>query len=259
MASSLRELVLNEARAYAMFANGRTVDHRFAVSLVCDDILDSRFNRTYIIEPAHLTRETLEEVSRDFFTVRLPLRLDVFLPIPAETIELLERKGFEMTEEYASVMMLQENECLLRKNPEVEIRELTTEHLDDFSTIMLKAYGAPLDMVHMFTSIFRGSVARALQSRGTTFFLAFVKGEPVGTLYLFSYGGVGGIYNLAVDERYRRHGVATTLVLQAIEDSRAAGNKTVCLTTRVGSVQEKFFERLKFTTVARRKRAIKQL
>ncbi len=259
MASSLRELVLNEARAYAMFANGRIADHRFAVSLMCDDILDTRFNRGYVIEPANLTRETLEEISRDFITLRLPLRLDIFLPIPPETIELLERKRFEMAEEYASVMVLQENERLLRKNEGVEIRELTTEYLDDFSTIMLKAYGAPLDMVHMFTSIFRGTIARALRSRGTTFYLAFVEGEPAGTLYLFSYGGVGGIYNLAVDERYRRHGVATTLVLRAIEDSKSFGNETLCLTTRVGSIQEKFFERLKFRTVARRKRAIKEV
>lgn len=257
MAASVRELVLNETRAYAVFGNGRLTDHRFAVSLVCDELPDLRFNRAYVVEAAHLASESLEEISRDFLSVRLPLRIDIFLPIPPETQSLLERKGFDLTEDYASEMVLGRSSSALRRNRAVKVELLTERFLDSFNTIMLKAFGPPSDVVATLRSILRRTVPRALEHRGAALYLAFLGSEPVGTLYLFSQGGVGGAYNLAVEKSVRRQGVATTLMLQAIEDSKAAGNETLCLQTRVGSFQEKFFERLGFYTVARRKRAVR--
>ncbi|UCD57876.1 MAG: GNAT family N-acetyltransferase, partial [Candidatus Hydrogenedentota bacterium] len=254
----LRELTLNEARAYAVFANGRLTDHRFAVSLVCDELPDLRFNRVYVLEPANLTRESLEEVSRDFFSVRLPLRMDIFLPLPAETQSLLERKGFELTEDYASEMVLEKVSTALKRNRAVRVERLGERSLDAFSNILLKAFDTPSDMVATVVSIFRHTVPRALEHRGAVLYLAFLGSEPVGTLYLFSKGSVGGLYNLAVKQSARRQGVATTLMLHAIEDSQAAGNTTLCVQTRVGSFQERFFERLGFRTVARRKRAVQK-
>jgi ribosomal protein S18 acetylase RimI-like enzyme len=38
----LRALVLNEARAYAVFAGGGVTDHGFAVSVVCERLPESR-------------------------------------------------------------------------------------------------------------------------------------------------------------------------------------------------------------------------
>jgi ribosomal protein S18 acetylase RimI-like enzyme len=258
MPASVRELVLNEARAYAVFANGRLSDHRFAVSLVCDEVPDLRFNRAYVLEPAHLASESLEEISRDYLSLRLPLRMDIFLPIPPEPQSLLERRGFDLTEDYASVMVLGKSSSALRRNRAVRIEALTPRFLDRFPSIMLKAFGTPSDVVPTLVSIFRHTIPRALEHRGAALYLAFLGAEPVGTVYLFSQGGVGGVYNLAVAQSARRQGVATTLMLRAIEDSQAAGNETLCLQTRVGSFQERFFERLGFYTVARRKRAVKQ-
>lgn len=258
MMPRLRELVLNEARAHAVFANGRLIDHRFAVSLLSEELPDPRYNRAYIIEPANLTPETLEEISRDFVSVRLPLRLDIFVPIPDEAQALLERRGFEVTEDYASVMALEDLPSSLRGNPEVEIREPGFERLNDFATVMLKGYDTPPDLVRMLASIFRRTIPRALEHRGAALYLAFLEDEPVGTLYLFSQGGIGGIYHLAVLQQFLKQGVATALMLKAIEDSRAAGNEILCLQTRVGPFQERFFERLGFKTVARRKRAMKE-
>ena len=258
MAAPLRELVLNEARAYAVFANGRLSDHRFAISLVCEELPDQRFNRTFVLEPANLTSESLEEISREHFSVRLPLRLDIFLPIPGEIESLMERKGLVMTEDYASEMVLSEASTALRANPSVRIEELTEPDLDAFLRIMLKGLATPSDMVATLRSIFRRTARRALEHRGAMLYLAFLNSKPVGTLYVFSQGGVAGGYNLAVVESARRQGIATTLILKAIEDSRAAGHSALCMQTRVGSFQERFFERMGFSTVARRKRAVQK-
>jgi ribosomal protein S18 acetylase RimI-like enzyme len=258
MPASLRELVLNEAHAYAVFANGRIADHRFAISLVCDELPDLRFNRAYVLEPAILTAESLEEISRDFFSVRLPLRLDIFLPIPEETQSLLERKHFDLTEDHASEMVLGSSSTELRRNRSLKIERLSERSLDIFVSIMVKSFETPPDVIPTLRSIFRHTATRALDHRGAVLYLAYLGSEPVGTLYLFSEGGVGGIYNLAVSPPARRQGVATTLMLQAIEESRAAGNRTLCVQTRVASFQERFFERLGFHTVARRKRAVRK-
>lgn len=258
MAAPMRELVLNEARALAVFANGRLGDHRFAVSLICDDLPDMRFNRAYVLDAANLTAESLEELTRDFLSPQLPFRMDIFLPIPSETEELLNRKGFDLTEDYASEMLLTRPCTLLRGSRAVKVERLNERLLDSFSTIVVKAYNAPPDMVATLVSIFRHTIPRALEHKGATLYLAFLGSEPVGSLYLFSQGGVAGLYNLAVAQSSRRQGVATTLMLRAIEDSRAMGDSTLCLQTGVGSFHERFFERLGFSTVARRKRATRK-
>ena len=257
MAASLRELVLNEARAYAVFANGRLSDHRFAVSLVCDELPDMRFNRTYVLEPGNLTSESLEEISRDYFSLRVPLRLDIFLPIPEDIESLLERRGFELTEDYASEMILGESTTALRKNPGVIVKKMAEPEVDAFNRIMVKAFEAPPDMVATLRSIFGRTVRGALKHSGAVFYLAFLGDEPVGALYLFSHGGVCGGYNLAVAQSARRQGIATTLILQAIEDHMAGGTGTLCMQTRVGSFQERFYERMGFQAIARRKRAVR--
>ncbi len=258
MEPSLRELVLNEAGAYALFGAGRLRDHRFAVSVVCEELPDLRFNRAFIIDPSKLTAEKLEEVSRDFFSVQLPLRLDIFVPIPSETEELLKRRRFDLTEDYAAEMVLKDVPPAVRKSRAIRIERLTPRFVDQFSTVICKAFNTPPDVAPVIVSILRHTVPPALEHKNAVFYLAFLGADPVGTIFLYSKENVGGIYNLAVTQDARRRGVASTLMLKAMEDSAAAGNEVLCLQTRVGSVQERFFERLGFEMIARRKRAVRE-
>lgn len=259
MEQPLRELVFNEARALSLFANGRVRDHRFALSLVCEDIPDPRFNRTYLLEPAKLTSESLEEISMEFFSIRLPQRMDIFLPIPEETESLLKRRKFGLTEEHASIMLLEEFSSALKGNKAVSVEKLSPDLVDTYARLMLKAYEAPADVAITYRSILRHTIPDVFDNKGGELYLAYLKGEPVGTLYLFTEGEMSGVYNLAVSKSARREGIATTLMLEAIRESRAYGAKAMCIQTRVGSFQERFFERLGFKTVAQRKRAIRDL
>ena len=106
MKTPLRELVLNEARAYAVFTGGWLRDHGFAVSLVCDQLPDPRFNRAYVLQSEVPTAESMQKLTKDFSSVSLPFRMDVFLPVSKRIEEFLERTMFDVTQNYASEMVL---------------------------------------------------------------------------------------------------------------------------------------------------------
>ena len=55
----------------------------------------------------------------------------------------------------------------------------------------------------------------------------------------------------------RQQGVARVLMLRAIEDSREAGNATLCLQTRADSFQERFYQQLGFEVLTRRNRVVR--
>jgi ribosomal protein S18 acetylase RimI-like enzyme len=278
----LRKLVLNEARAYAVFANGRVEDHQFAVSLVCEKLPQNlTFNRAYVLDARLLTAEFLEDITSDFISARLPFQMNVFLPVPDEVQEVLRQKNFTVTENYGSEMVLAKPSAVSERNPAVKVERVSQDLIETFSNTLLQAYSMPPSLIQTFHYFFRRAInmllnsyrtpsseaptvgqifcrtiRSALAQSGVRLYLAYLGSKPAGVLYLFSEGGVGGIYNVGVVSEARRQGVATALMLQAIEDSRAAGNSTLCLQTRANSFQERLYERLGFKIVARRNSVI---
>jgi GNAT superfamily N-acetyltransferase len=107
-------------------------------------------------------------------------------------------------------------------------------------------------------SIFCSTIGSALEHKGVTLYLAYLDSRPVGVLYRFSEGNVGGLYNLGVVHEARKQGVAKTLMLQAIEDWRASGDSILCGQTRADSFQERFYKRLGFEVIAHRNRVIQK-
>lgn len=257
-AKLLRELVLNEAAAYAAFAGGRWLDHRFAISVVCEELPDPRFNRAYVLDSEQLSEETLRELREDFASVSLPFRADVFLPVGEEVTVLLRRARFEVTENFASEMVLGEGPTSLEANPAVDTALVSPGEIDTFASVMMQAYKIPPEVVPVAVSILHGTMSRALEGEGARFYVAHLEARPVGVLYLYSRSGVGGIYNVGVVPEGREQGVAKTLMLRAMQDSRAAGNATLCLQCGAASFQERFYEQLGFEIVARRHKAIQE-
>ena len=253
----LRELVLNEARAYAVFAGGRVTDHGFAVSLVCERLPDPRFNRAYVLDPESLTAESLQELSRNFASVPLPFRMDVFLPVSERIEELLEQSRFDVTQSFASEMVLAESSTSREGNPAVRIERVSQDEIDTFSTVLMKSYEMPPALFPVALPILHETITRALDHEGVMLYLASLGSRAVGVLYLFAEEGVGGIYNVGVLPESRKQGAARALMLRAIEDSRATRLSTLCLQTRAESFQERFYRELGFEVVARRNRAVR--
>ena len=257
MTAPLRELVLNEARAYAVFTGGRVTDHGFAVSLVCEQLPDPRFNRAYVLQPELLTAESLQELMNALSSVPLPFRMDVFLPVAKRIEELLEQTRFEVTESFASEMVLTKPSDSPESNPAVRIERLSQDDPDTFSTVLMNSYEMPPDVFPVALPILHQTVSQALEHQGVNLYLAYLGSEPVGVLYLFAENGVGGIYNVGVLTESRKQGVARALMLRAIQDWRGSGHSTLCLQCRAESFQERFYQQLGFEVVARRNRAIR--
>ena len=257
MTAPLRELVLNEARAYAVFTGGRVTDHGFAVSLVCEQLPDPRFNRAYVLQPELLTAESLQELMNALSSVPLPFRMDVFLPVAKRIEELLERTRFDVTESFASEMVLTKPSDSPESNPAVRIERLSQDDVDTFSTVLMNSYEMPSEVFPVALPILHQTIFQALEHEGVKLYVAYLGSEPVGVLYLFAENGVGGIYNVGVVPDRRKHGVARALMLRAIQDWRASGHSTLCLQCRAESFQERFYQQLGFEVVARRNRAIR--
>jgi ribosomal protein S18 acetylase RimI-like enzyme len=100
-------------------------------------------------------------------------------------------------------------------------RVATPAQLADFAAVNAANWSPPDTNVLRFYA----AAASSLLSRESPFryFVGRVSGEPVATLELTLGGGVGGIYNVATLERFRRRGYASTLVRRALEEARAAG------------------------------------
>jgi len=183
--------------------------------------------------------------------------MDVFLPVSKQIEEFLERARFDVTESFASEMILAKSPSSSEENPAVRIELLSQDHIDTFSTVLMQAYEMPPDLFPVAHPILHQTISQALEHQGVRLYLAYLGSKPVGVLYLFAEAGVGGIYNVGVLTESRKQGVARMLMLRAIEDSRANGNSTLCLQTRAESFQERFYSQLGFEVVARRSRAVR--
>jgi ribosomal protein S18 acetylase RimI-like enzyme len=106
-------------------------------------------------------------------------------------------------------------------------RVATPAQLADFAAVNAANWSPPDTNVLRFYA----SAAATLLSRESPlrYFVGRVAGEPVATLELALGGGVGGVYNVATLERFRRRGYATAMMRRAIEQARAEGLRAAVL------------------------------
>lgn len=77
-------------------------------------------------------------------------------------------------------------------------------------------------------------------------FLAKINGEPAGACDQFSADGWGRIDSVITHPRWRRKGVATSLVIHAVNESIQSGCRFTYLFTRSGSDAERLYLQLGF-------------
>jgi ribosomal protein S18 acetylase RimI-like enzyme len=96
----------------------------------------------------------------------------------------------------------------------------TPAQLSDFAAVNAANWSPPDTNVLRFYA----AAASVLLSRESPirFFVGRVNREPVATFELAIGGGVGGIYNVATLERFRRRGYASAMMRRALEEAKAA-------------------------------------
>jgi GNAT superfamily N-acetyltransferase len=81
---------------------------------------------------------------------------------------------------------------------------------------------------------------------GLRWFVGLVDGRPAGYTALLSVAGVGYLDGVVTLPAYRRRGVATATVLEAVRASRARGDRLVHLLADKGGRPRRLYERLGF-------------
>ena len=86
------------------------------------------------------------------------------------------------------------------------------------------------------------SIPGAMLDEENTFYLGYVEGQAVGTLHLLcDQDHVAGIYAASTLKHSRKKGVATTLLLRAIADAKAAGCDLIFLSTDVTNDAQRLY------------------
>lgn len=101
--------------------------------------------------------------------------------------------------------------------PQFPITKATTEDADGIVDLMIR-HKPKLDRAHMITY-----VRQLIISPDVIFYIASYEGKIVGTRMIhYQQDYVQGYCNL-VDSEYRRHGIATALLTQALNDAKERG------------------------------------
>ena len=96
------------------------------------------------------------------------------------------------------------------------------------------------------TRFWESVAAREAASPDCRLYLARVENQPAGACQLFSHAGWGLIDSVITHPQFRRRGIASRLVAQAVQDSRHLGNVVTYLYTEQGSAGEQVYRRLGF-------------
>jgi GNAT superfamily N-acetyltransferase len=96
---------------------------------------------------------------------------------------------------------------------------------------------------------FYEGVVEKLTNGGTILFVAFLDGEPAGTVLLSpelkpNQPHRADVQKLLVDRRGRNRGVAQALMAAVEETAKARGRTLLCLDTATGSPAERLYEKL---------------
>jgi len=127
-------------------------------------------------------------------------------------------------------------------NDEVQVRVVGPDDARTFASV----HGGSERWVRKLST---SSSLTAMHDGGSTFYLGYLDGEPVGTAHLLIDGATAGIYAAGTLRSYRRRGVCSTLMARAVADAREAGCDVVCLSTDAGGSAEHLYGRLGFETV----------
>lgn len=137
--------------------------------------------------------------------------------------KILKEKGFE---EWDKMDVMQyAGDAPLPFERSVEIRRVDIETMNTWVKVYTESFNINMSQTQEYLKRGAAIVTRS----DTDFLLAYVKGEEAGCIALYSKNGVGGLYSLGTLPKFRRIGVATSLLKAAINCSQERRNDTLIL------------------------------
>ncbi|MFT4060275.1 MAG: GNAT family N-acetyltransferase [Legionella sp.] len=145
---------------------------------------------------------------------------DIDLPQPVESI--FAKQDFYPMGKYTSVAVEAKKvrNLSIKLNKEAATINLVEkeEQFEDFMQITKDVYGMPSDSLSAMTRLY----SAYLFSDKIKLYLAEVESKPVATLLGFHDNDTLGLYNGATLEAYRKQGLLTALMINAVKDAPTA-------------------------------------
>lgn len=158
--------------------------------------------------------------------------------------ELLSSKGFSKTGD--QTFMIYIGGEVQRQRPGVSVKTVDESSVNFYADIIYTSFGWPLETKEGFAE----SMRTAVRDERVIPFMAYIEDRPVGALLFFSTGGTGSIYQVGTHPSYRNRGVAASLLMTAIEESKKRGDTLIWLrTTR--DYAEQVYKKLGLTVAYR--------
>jgi GNAT superfamily N-acetyltransferase len=195
----------------------------------------SEFN--YLILGSDLDAEVLLD---DFNTAHV-------LPWSGQWKDALQKKGYkEITG--LTYMELQADPLSWQVCPQLEIRRATTlDDIDCFSEVQVCGFLPSEELRVTWRSLLNEANRSNLKNPMQDFFVGYLNGSVVGVCLLVRTGDVAGIYAVATLPDFRKRGISSALMREAIKCSSQHGCQTVTLQVVTGSYAQNFYEKLGFS------------
>ncbi|MGE3682214.1 MAG: GNAT family N-acetyltransferase [Bdellovibrionales bacterium] len=160
--------------------------------------------------------------------------------------EELCRQGFAFTQGL-SYMTLQGELPASPVHSELIVKRVNTQvAMDDFSQVQSRGFNETQETHEYWYPWLKAANDKNLLNPNQIFYVGYLKGEPVSTVLAVFEGDTAGIYAVATLPQYRKKGVSTTLMQEALKDARKRGTKMTTLQVRQDSYAEDFYRHLGF-------------
>jgi ribosomal protein S18 acetylase RimI-like enzyme len=166
----------------------------------------AQFNGVFVLDPAALTAERLDEVGAIFDEHGYPFGIDVCSDTPLPDCDDLMREHGYTAGIREPIMVCEGPLKLPLLNPDIQIRVLDgPDDAEYYKQVMMAAFEMPRYIPSDFFNVM-------LNLRESFQLLAWLDGEAVGSGMLLSVNGSASIYNVATIPSARRKGVATAMM-----------------------------------------------
>jgi GNAT superfamily N-acetyltransferase len=161
---------------------------------------------------------------------------------PRTFSSFLESHGFEKEAE-DSIMVFKGKGLEDKLIPGGEVREISESEIDVADKLLFTTFEFPIEWKKKWDRL-----TLDWMQKGGKYYVAYVKGKPIGTSFLFSLMKTGGIFNVGTLKEYRKRGVGTALTVHAIMESIKEGNNIHTLQTAKGGNAERLYNEIGFVT-----------
>jgi len=154
---------------------------------------------------------------------------------PDDWLKRLEARGFKQYGDPEHFLALQSS-WYAEKLPlpqNVIVREIDRDGLQDFGRVMAAAYEMPEDVVPMLIRNF-GYIIDLPDIHN---YVAYVEGQPIGCMSLFSYMGYSALGSGGVLPGLRHTGAAAALAVRGYQDFKKDGNKLMTFQTMLPKLE----------------------